>query len=172
MRRSAAIGLLAAVVALLVAGCGGGSSSGGGGSATGTDAGTTAGEGAVPSPSAAWEKELTGVMTDFENEVSAHAVEEINTTTAQQLLEPLYRNYAVDLEELSDHLEATKPPPACVAVQKKIVEDGRADAQLTKQLSHRREMSEEEYAGFAAVQREKIKRYGGELTELTADPGC
>lgn len=169
MRRLPSIGLLAALVALLVAGCGGGSGSSSGG---GTAAGTTAGEGAAPSASAAWEKELTDVMTDFENEVSAHAVEEINTTTAQQLLEPLYRNYAADLEELSDHLEATQPPPACSAVQKKIVEDGRADAQLTKQLSHRREMSEEEYAGFAAVQREKIKRYGGELTELSADPGC
>jgi hypothetical protein len=167
MRRLAFIGLLAAAV--LAAGCGGGSGSSSG---SATAAGTTAGEGAAPSASAAWERELTGVMTDFENEVSAHAVEEINTTTAQQLLEPLYRNYAEDLETLSDHLEATKPPPACAAVQKKIVEDGRADAQLTKQLSHRREMSEEEFAGFAAVQREKIKRYGGELTELTADPGC
>jgi hypothetical protein len=169
MRRLALIGLLAAVAALLVAGCGGGSGSSSG-SASGS--GTTAGEGTAPSPSAVWEKELTGVMTDFENEVSAHAVEEINTTTAQQLLEPLYRNYAQDLEELSDKLEATKPPAACAAVHKKIVEDGRADAQLTKQLSHRREMSEEEYAAFAAVQREKIKRYGGGLTELTADPGC
>jgi hypothetical protein len=169
MRRLAFVGLLAAVVGLLVAGCGGGSGSSSGG---GSGSGTTAGEGAAPSPSAAWEKELTGVMTDFENEVSAHAVEEINTTTAQQLLEPLYRNYAEDLETLSDHLEATQPPATCAAVQKKIVEDGRADAQLTKQLSHRREMTEEEYAGFAAVQREKIKRYGGELTELTADPGC
>jgi hypothetical protein len=139
MRPFACIGLLASVVALLIAGCGGASGSS---SASGTAAGTTAGEGAAPSASAAWEKELTGVMTDFENEVSAHAVEEINTTTAQQLLEPLYRNYAEDLETLSDHLEATKPPPACAAVQKKIVEDGRADAQLTKQLSHRREMSE------------------------------
>jgi hypothetical protein len=169
MRRLALIGLLAAVVALLVAGCGGGSGSSSGG---GTAAGTTAGGGAGQAPSAAWEKELTGVMTDFENEVSAQAVEEINTTTAQSLLEPLYRNYALDLEKLSDSLAATKPPAACAAVQKKIVEDGRADAQLTKQMSHRREMTEEEYAGFAAVQREKIKRYGGELTELTADPGC
>jgi hypothetical protein len=169
VRRLAFIGLLVAVVALLVAGCGGGSGSSSGG---GSSSGTTAGEGAGASPSAAWEKELTDVMTDFENEVSAQAVEEINTTTAQSLLEPLYRNYAMDLETLSDHLEATKPPAACAAVHKKIVEDGRADAQLTKQMSHRREMSEEEYAGFAAVQREKIKRYGGELTELTADPGC
>jgi hypothetical protein len=166
MRRLAFIALVA--LALLVAGCGGSGSS----SSGGTAAGTTAGESPAASPSAAWEKELTGVMTDFENEVSAHAVEEINTTTAQSLLEPLYRNYALDLEKLSDSLAATKPPAACAAVQKKIVEDGRADAQLTKQMSHRREMTEEEYAGFAAVQREKIKRYGGELTELTADPGC
>jgi hypothetical protein len=169
MRRLVAAVLLTALVALLIGGCGGGSGSSSG---SGTGSGTTAGEGTAPSASAAWEKELTGVMTEFENEVSAHAVEEINTTTAQQLLEPLYRNYAADLETLSDHLEATKPPAACAAVQKKIVEDSRADAQLTKQLSHRREMGEEEYAGFAAVQREKIKRYGGELTELTADPGC
>jgi hypothetical protein len=169
MRRLAAAIALLAVVALLVAGCGGGSgSSSGGGSASGT----SAGEGAVANPSAAWEKELTKVMTDFENEVSAQAVEEINTTTAQHLLEPLYRNYAIDLEKLSDDLEATKPPAACAAVHRKIVEDGRADAQLTKQMSHRPELNEEEYAGFSAVQREKIKRYGGELTELTFDPGC
>lgn len=169
MRRLAVVAALLGVLALLAAGCGGGSGSSSGG---GTGSGTTAGEGAAAAGPTPWEKELTGVMTDFENEVSAHAVEEINTTTAQQLLEPLYRNYAVDLEELSDKLEATKPPASCAAVQEKIVEDGRADAQLTKQLSHRREMSEEEYAGFAAVQREKIKRYGSELTELTADPGC
>jgi hypothetical protein len=166
MRRLASIGLLVAAVALLVAGCGGGSSSSSGSSTS------AAGEGAAASPSAAWEKELTGVMTDFENEVSAQAVEEINTTTAQRLLEGLYRNYAVDLERLSDDLEATKAPAACATVQKKIVEDGRADAQLTKQLSHRSEMEEEEYAAFATVQREKIKRFGSELTELTFDPGC
>jgi ABC-type phosphate transport system substrate-binding protein len=169
MRRLAFVGMALAVAALLVAGCGGGSGSSSG---SGSASATTAGEGAGASATAAWEKELTGVMTDFENEVSAHAVEEINTTTAQHLLEPLYRNYAIDLEKLSDNLEATKAPAACAAVQKKIVDDGRADAQLTKQLSHRTELNEEEFAGFAAVQREKIKRYGGELTELTFDPGC
>jgi hypothetical protein len=169
MRRFAFLAPIVVVAALLVAGCGGGSgsSSGGGGAA-----GTTAGEGTGAGASAAWEKEVTDVMSDFENEVSARAVEEINTTTAQRLLEPLYRNYAADLEKLSDHLEATKAPAACAAVQKKIVEDGRADAQLTRQLSHRREMDEEEYVSFAALQREKISKYGGELTELTADPGC
>jgi hypothetical protein len=169
VRRLAFLGLLVSVVALSIAGCGGGSGSSSG---SGGGSGTTAGESAAASPASAWERELTGVMTDFENEVSAHAVEEINTTTAQHLLEPLYRNYAVDLEKLSDKLETTKAPAACAAVQKKIVEDGRADAQLTKQLSHRTELDEEEFAGFAAVQREKIKRYGGELTELTFDPGC
>lgn len=168
MRRLVLIATLLAIGALLAAGCGGSGTA----SDTVNASGTTAGEGAGASPSAAWEKELNGVLTDFENEVSAHAVEEINTTTAQHLLEPLYRNYAVDLEKLGDNVAATKPPAACKAVRDQIVEDARADAQLTKQMSHRTEMTEEEFAGFAAVQREKIKRYGGDLTELAADPGC
>jgi hypothetical protein len=164
VRRLALIPLF--LLAIVLASCGGGSGSSSGSS---SEAGsTTAGN----SPEAAWTKELKGVMTAFENNVSARSVEEINTTYVQHLLEPLYRNYAVELDKLTDQLEATEAPGSCAPVQQQIVTDGRALAQLTKQLSRQSDKNEEEYAAFAQVQRTKITRYGQELTKLTFEPSC
>jgi hypothetical protein len=165
VRRLALIASLVAVAALLAA-CGGGSSSSSGSSST------TPAEASPHGPGAAWTKEVEGVMDAFENHVSAQATETINTTYRQPLLEPLYRAYAIQLSKLADELEATKAPPSCAAVQKKIVDDGRAISQLTNQLGHRSEMNEAEYAPFAQVQRTKITRYGQDLTKLAFDPGC
>ena len=152
---------------LIAAGCGGGSSSSGGSSGSSTSA-----EAASSGPEAAWAKEVTKVMSHFENHVSAQATENINTTYRQPLLEPLYRSYAIELAKLTDQLEATDAPAACAAVQKQMVDDGRAIAQLTKQLGHQGEKNEGDYAAFAQVQRIKIRRYGGDLTKLSFEPSC
>ena len=86
VRKVALIPLI--LIVLLVAACGGGS-----GSSASTESSGSA--------EAAWAKEVQSVLSHFENHVSSRFVESINTSSAQHLLEPLYRAYAIHLAKLS-----------------------------------------------------------------------
>lgn len=158
-------GLLAlASIALGLVACGGGSGTTGGGSTTPESSG--------PSPSAAWEGEVTEVMSYFENHVSAQMQPTIQDTYNQRLLEPLYRTYSKDLETLAKKLDATKPPQACAAVHKRIGAAAHEVAKLTRELSEQAHLSERKYSLFLGSQGPKIQKSSAELTELTFEPGC
>jgi hypothetical protein len=151
------------LIALVLAGCGGGSSS----SLSSAPSGAP-----VDSAEAAWAKEVQAVMRKFENNVSATMVESISTSSAQQLLEPLYRSYAVYLARLATELEATKAPQACVPVRKKMAAAGRRYAELHKELGEGQGLSQDEYSLLVEKTRVKLGKYGSELTSLTAKPTC
>jgi len=152
--------LLLAVLAL--AACGGGGSSG----AASTTSSTLA------SPEGAWAKELTGVMTEFENKVSARLTEQISESSSQPLLEPLYATYSVDLFVLSKKLGKTEAPKACVALRKRMVDLTREVAALTEELGHQSHLSPEKYAVKVGRQGLKIDKIGHQLGQLTANPSC
>lgn len=150
------------VLALGLAACGGGGSSSSG---TGRDAGG-------PTPEAKWAKEVERVMRRFENQVSANATEQIHTTSSQYLVEPLYRSYGAALTKLGDELGATKAPPACAALRKRMVDDGYALGQLTTKLGHESKVNQEEFSSLVVQQESKLHRYGHDLTEITYQPHC
>jgi hypothetical protein len=158
--RRAVLALL--LLTLVLAACGSGSSSTGSSSASAS---------ADPAE-AAWAKEVEAVLTNFENKVSAQAVEAINTTSAQQLLEPLYATYGLHLARLAAELEATKAPPACVAVRKKIAADGRRVAQLNKELGEQEDLPQEKFSFLVEEQGAKIRKAGSAFTSLTAELAC
>lgn len=166
MRKVAVISL--ALLAFALVACGGGSSSSG----SATTSGGTTGNSASGGPEAAWAKELRSVMSQFENKVSAEAVEKINTTTAQVLLEPLFRVYGTNLATFAAKLEATKAPKACVALRKKIAGYAHTVSRLTSELGDQQKLSEEKYGHLVISQREKISKYGTKLTTLAAEPNC
>jgi hypothetical protein len=163
VRKFALVPLLLLVLVLGLAACGGGSGSSG-------ESGSTSAAG--PTPEAKWAKEVDKIMRGFENHVSARATEAIHTTGAQRLLEPLYRSYGAALTKLGDHLEATDTPPTCVAMRKRMADDGHALGQLTTKLGHEPQADEEEFASLVVVQQSRIHRYGSDLTEITATPHC
>jgi hypothetical protein len=163
VKRAAALAvpLLLLGVALGLAACGGGGSS----SSGGTD-GSKASSGET-----AWAKEVEGVMRQFENQ-AAPVIEQIHTSTSQAHLEPLYRGYGVTLGKLGDQLEATDAPKECVALREQMAEDAKALAQLNTKLGHESKVNNEEFSALAAVQQEKMHRYGSDLTEITYHPHC
>jgi hypothetical protein len=154
--------LLVAVLALAACGGGGSSSSGGSGSSTSSAA----------SPESAWAKEITAVMTEFENKVTPTVIEPIHTSTSQQHLEPLYSVYSVDLSVLSKKLESTNAPAACVATRKKMAGYTRQVAVLTKALSSNPKLNDEQYSQKAYEKGLKIDKLGHALGLLTAEPNC
>lgn len=162
MRKATLISLLLVAV-LALAACGGGGSSSSGGSSSTTSA--------AASPEAAWAKEMTQVVTEFENKASA-LIEQIHTSTSHQILEPLYAAYAVNLAVLSKKLEATKAPAACVAVREKLAGYARQVAVLAKSLSHKPKLSPEQYAALGYHQGLKIDKLGHKLGTLVAEPTC
>jgi hypothetical protein len=156
--------LFTLLVALGLAACGGGGSSSSG--TTGASS-TASGSGAE----VAWGKEVEAVMRGFENQ-AAPTIEQIHTSTSQQRLEPIYRGYAAMLVKLGKELEATKAPPACEALRKKMGEDAAALAQLHNKLGHESGVNNEEFSALVAVQESRIHRYGHDLTEITYRPHC
>jgi ABC-type glycerol-3-phosphate transport system substrate-binding protein len=161
VRKSLLLPVALLAVALGLAACGGGGSS---------SSGTTGGSGGV-TPEAAWGKEVEGVMRQFENQ-QAQEIEQIHTSTSQARLEPLYRGYGAALAKLGKGLEATKAPPACEALRKKMGEDAAALAQLHTKLGHESGVDPEEFSALVAVQESRIHRYGHDLTEITYRPHC
>jgi hypothetical protein len=150
--------LLALSVGL--AACGGGGSS---------SSGTTSAS--APTPESTWGKEVEKVMRTFENQ-AAQAIEQIHTSTSQPRLEPLYREHGAALTKLGKELEATKAPPACAALRKKMGEDAHALGQLTTKLGHEGNVDPEEFSALVAVQETRLHRYGHDLTEITYRPHC
>jgi len=161
VRKTALIPLLLLALVFAACGCGGGGSS---------SSGTSSGAGS--SEEAAWAKEVQAVMSNFENNVSAQAVEAINTTSAQGLREPLYLSYSIKLAQLADELESTKAPAACVAARKKIATAGHRYAELTKELGEQDKLSQNQFSLLVEQQAVKIGKVGHELTTLTATPTC
>jgi hypothetical protein len=175
------------ITALALAACGGGGSSSGSGGSTapaaepsGSSSEETPGEEAPEeeeaskpaSPEEAWAGEVTEVMTEFENEVSANLTEQIHTSTSQQHLEPLYSTYSTNLSVLGNKLENTAAKGACVAAREKMVTDVRKVATLTKTLSGDSKLDPEQYAAKAYNQGLKIEKIGHHLGGLTAEPSC
>ena len=111
-------------------------------------------------------------MRGFENHVSARAVEAINSTAAQHLLEPLYRAYGAELTKLGSKLEAADAPAACTAMRKQMAKDADALGQLTTQLGRESQADEGEFASLVRIQESRTTRYGRDLTEISAEPHC
>lgn len=171
MRKLTFIPLLIVAVLALAACGGGGSSSSGGSGSTSASSESGAGESAAATPEAAWAKEVTAVMNEFENKTSA-LIEQIHTSTSHQILEPLYAAYAVDLAVLSKKVEGTKAPAACVAVRKKLAGYTSQVAVLAKSLSHSPKLTPEQYAAKGFNQGLKIDKLGHALGTLAANPTC
>lgn len=157
------------VAALLVAGCGGGSSSTG---VSSSSEPAPASKPAGDTPEAAWAKEVKGVMSYFENHVSAQSMPAIQDTYAQAALEPLYRTYSANLAVLAKELEKTKAPAACSALHARIATLAHRVADLTRELSEQSDLTERQYSLFIGHRGEKIRSASIELTELTAKPTC
>lgn len=153
MRKFAVASLV--LLTLVLAACGGGSS-------------TTTGR----SPEVAWAKEVEAVMAEFENDVSARLMPEIDAADSQLLLEPLYRTYGLDLGTLAKKLEGTDAPAACVALRDALVGNARKLSAVTKSLGHAEDLEEEEFGELLRTRGKKLSRYGGKLTELAADLHC
>ncbi len=167
--RKAALTSLLLVAVLALAACGGGGSSSSGGTTSG---GSGSGESTAASPEAAWANEITAVMTEFENKVTPTVVEPIHTSTSQQHLEPLYATYSIDLSVLAKKLEKTDAPAACVALRKKMADDVKQGAVLTKSLTKQFKLSPEQYTQRAYEKGLKIDKFGHNLGTLTAAPHC
>lgn len=165
MRRPPCIALLLSSTLLLVA-CGGGS-----GNSTGS---TPAGASTTGSNSAeaAWTNEVQRVMANFENHVSAQANEEINTSTSQYRLEPMYAAYSANLATFAGQIEATDAPAACVATRKELAALVHKVGDLNGVLAHQRDLSPEEFSALRAQQQYKLSRVGGRFTALVADLHC
>jgi hypothetical protein len=139
---------------------------GGGSSSSGTTSASSGG-----SPESAWGKEVEKVMRTFENQ-AAPTIEQIHTSTSQQRLEPIYREYGAVLAKLGKNLETTKAPAECVALRKRMGEDAAALAQLNTKLGHEGNVDPEEFSALVAVQETRLHRYGGDLTKITYRPHC
>jgi ABC-type glycerol-3-phosphate transport system substrate-binding protein len=175
VRKLALISLLLVAV-LALAACGGGGSSSSGGSSTSSEEGaaaesTSAESTAAATPEGAWAEEITATMSEFENKASA-LIEQIHTSTSHQILEPLYAAYAVNLTVLSNKIESTKAPAACVAVRKKLAGYTSQVAALAKSLSHSPKLTPEQYAAKGFNQGLKIDKLGHQLGTLAANPTC
>jgi hypothetical protein len=166
VRKLALFPLLLLVFGL--AACGGGGSSSGSGSGGG---GSTEAETAA-TPEAAWGKEVTAVMTEFENSEAGTVIEQIHTSTSQQHLEPLYKAYWSNLLLLAKKLDATKTPAACEALEKKMAAEIHTVAAAAKDLSDGRGLNPEQYAVKAYHQGLTIDKSGQKLGALVAEPHC
>ncbi len=167
MRKLALLPLLLLVFGLAACG-GGGSSTGGSGS---PNSGATDAE-TAESPQAAWGKEVTAVMTEFENSEAGTVIEQIHTSTSQQHLEPLYEAYWSNLRLLSKKLDATKTPPTCKAIEKQMAAEIDIVAAAAKDLSNGHGLNPEQYAVKAYHQGLKIDKAGQKLGALVAEPNC
>lgn len=156
--------LLLSIVAL--AACGGGSSSSSGSSTSTSTSATPA------TPETAWAKEIKGVMSEFENSVSAQLTEEISGAQSQALLEPLYSTYAVDLAVLSRKLDKVEAPKACAAQQKKMVGLTKEAAELTKKLGEQSKLNQTEYSFKVTEEGQRFNKIGQQLGQLTLNPQC
>jgi hypothetical protein len=155
---------------VLLSACGGGGSpSGSTGASTSASSGGAVGQ---SGPEAAWTKEVEGVMRSFEDNVSAQASEQINTSTSQYRLEPMYRAYAANLDKFAAAIEATDAPAACVATRKQLAELIHKVSDLNGVLSHQSKLSAEEFAALRGEQQYKLHRVGGEFTALSANLHC
>jgi hypothetical protein len=168
VRRYLAGTLALVLLAVAVAGCGGGSSST---RSSSTTAESTGGGSASPAE-AAWAREVEAVMTEFENDVSAQVMPEIDAADSQLLLEPLYRTYGLDLGTLAKKLEGTDAPAACVALRDALVGNARKLSAVTESLGHAEDLEEEEFGELLRARGKKLSRHGGRLTELSADLHC
>jgi hypothetical protein len=110
-------------------------------------------------------------MRDFENS-SARSVKSIHTYSSQHLLEPVYARYAGELAQLGKQLAATKPPPSCTQVQKRMVVLSHKVSDVMGVLGNQAELSPEEFFALAYQQGYKFSRAGRELTTLTIHPHC
>jgi hypothetical protein len=167
--------LLVAILAL--AACGGGGSSSSSQTATPSEEAPNEGGAAeepakAATPEEAWAKEVTDVMSEFENKVAANLTEEIHTSTSQPHLEPLYSTYSTNLSVLGNKLESTDAKGACVAVRAQMVKDVREVAALTKTLASDRKLNPEQYAAKGYTQGQKIDKIGHHLGTLTLEPKC
>jgi hypothetical protein len=149
-------------VAVVLAACGGGSGSTG--SLSGGSSGTSA--------EAAWAKEVEAVMAEFENNVSAQVMPQIDAADSQLLLEPLYRTYGFDLGTLAKKLEGTEAPAVCAAIRSRLAGDARKLAAATKSIGHAGDLGEEEFGELLRKEGEQLSKYGRKLTELAADLHC
>jgi hypothetical protein len=111
-------------------------------------------------------------MRRFENQVSARATTQIHTTSAQLLVEPMYRAYGAALTKLGGELDATDAPAECVAMRKRMGDDAHALGRLTTQLGHEGQVSQEEFSALVVVQETRLHRHGRDLTEITYQPHC
>ncbi len=148
------------LLALGLAACGGGGSS---------SSGTTSPS--ASTPESTWGKEVEKVIRTFENQ-AARTIEQIHTSTSQPRLEPLYREHGAALTRLGEELEATKAPPECAALRKRMGEDAAALGQLTTKLGHEGNVDPEEFSALVAVQETRLHRYGHDMTEITYRPHC
>jgi ABC-type glycerol-3-phosphate transport system substrate-binding protein len=168
--RRIVIALAAALVAgVLVSACGGGSSSSSPGASRAPSSGGAPGQ---SGPETAWTKEVEGVIRSFEDNVSAQASEQINTSTSQYRLEPMYRAYAANLDKFAAAIEATEAPAACVATRKQLAGLIHKVSDLNGVLSHQSKLSAEEFAALRGEQQYKLHRVGGEFTALSAHLHC
>ena len=164
MRKLALLPLL--ILALGLAACGGGGSSSSAGTTTSSgDSGSGSGE----SP---WAKEVTEVMSEFENSKAGQVVEQIHTSTSQPILEPLYLAYTSNLLVLAKKIEGTEAPASCVALRKKMAAEARQVAALTKVLGHQPQLNPEQYAVKAYKKGLKIDRIGRNLGALAGELDC
>ena len=110
------------------------------------------------------------MMSEFENSVSAQLTEEISGAQTQNLLEPLYATYAVDLAVLSRKLDKVDAPKACAALQKKMVGLTKEAAELTKSLSEQSQLSQNDYSVKVTEEGQRFNKIGQELGQLTLKP--
>lgn len=155
--------------ALLLAACGGGSSSSSGSSSAAADAEAEAAQ--PKTPEQVWAKEVEGVMIRFENS-SADSVALMHTTTSQLNLEPTYTAYSAELKDLGKELEATKPPPNCEHLRKRMGVLSRKVSAILGVLGDQHQLSPEEYSALVFQQRYKFAHVGQKLTTLTIHPHC
>jgi hypothetical protein len=165
VRKLALFPLLILALALGLAACGGGSSSSAG--STTSSGGSGSGSGESP-----WAKEVTEVMSEFENSKAGQVVEQIHTSTSKPILEPLYLTYTTNLLVLAKKIEGTKAPASCVALRKKMVADARQVAAVTKVLGHQSQLTPEQYSLKAYKKGLKIDRLGRNLGALAGELSC
>jgi hypothetical protein len=161
VRKLALLPLVLLVFAL--AACGGGGSS----SSSATTTSSSGGSGESP-----WAREVTAVMSEFENSKAGQVVEQIHTSTSQPILEPLYLTYTTNLLVLAKKIEGTEAPASCQALRQKMAADARRVAALTKVLGHQSGLSPEQYSLKAYKKGVTIDRIGKNLGALAGELSC
>ena len=112
------------------------------------------------------------MLAEFENDVSAQVMPEIDAADSQVLLEPLYRAYGIDLGTLAKKIEGTVAPAACVAVRDRLAGYAERLAAVTKSFGRAEELSEEEFGELLRTRGKALSKYGRKLTKLSASLHC